>query len=220
MTSQPLIVLEEQCWHRMGVWGDRTCPELPAVTHCHNCPVFAGAGRRFLEAAPPEEYAEEWTEQLAEPEEETVKDLTGALVFRLTDEWLAVPVNVLAEVTHLRKPHRIPHRGGLLAGLVNIRGELQLCVRLDKLLGIEPRTASRPQHPRMISLRREADCWVFAADEVDQVCRVSAAELTTAPPTLTRSASRLTRGVFTHNDRTIGLLDDARLFTMLRERVR
>ena len=28
------------------------------------------------------------------------------------------------------------HRGGLLAGLVNIRGELQLCVRFDQLLGI------------------------------------------------------------------------------------
>ncbi len=57
------------------------------------------------------------------------------LVFRLGDEWLALPVGVLVEVTRPRPPHRVPHRGGLLAGVVNIRGELHLCVRFDLLLG-------------------------------------------------------------------------------------
>ena len=218
MTALP--VAGDSCWHRIGVWGDRSCPELATVTHCQNCPVFSAAGRRFLDAPPPENYAAEWSERLAEPEVEAATGLLGALVFRIGEEWLALPVNVLAEVTHARRPHRIPHRGGLLAGVVNIRGELHLCVRLDLLLGIEPPAEPQANNPRLISIRRDADGWVFQADEVDQVRRLPAADLIPAPPTLARSSSRITRGVFHRDGRAIGLLDEDRLFTTLRERVR
>ena len=220
IAPQPLIVLEDPCWHRIGVWGDRSCPELQKVTHCHNCPVFASAGRRFLDAPPPENYSVEWAERLAPTEDETAGGLLGALVFRLADEWLALPVATLVEVTHPRKPHRVPHRGGLLAGLVNIRGELHLCIRLDLLLGIDPPAEPTVNHPRLIAIRRDAEGWVFPADEVDQVHRVPTSELAPIPPTLARSSSRLTRGVFNRDGRAIGLLDEDRLFQTLRERVR
>ncbi|MFO0805388.1 MAG: chemotaxis protein CheW [Gemmataceae bacterium] len=216
----PLAVVQESCWHRIGVWGDRTCPELKAVTHCQNCPVFSNAGRRFLDSQPPDEYAAEWAAQLAEPEADAATGLLGALVFRIGSEWLALPVGVLAEVTHDRKPHRIPHRGGLLAGLVNIRGELHLCVRLDLLLGTEPPADSLQNRPRLIAIRKDGEGWVFSADEVDQVRRLPAADLVPAPPTLARSSSRVTRGVFHRDGRAIGLLDEERLFATLRERVR
>ena len=48
MTALPLHAPPDRCWQEIGVWGDRSCPELAAVTHCHNCPVFAAAGRKFL----------------------------------------------------------------------------------------------------------------------------------------------------------------------------
>ena len=217
---QPLVVVEEPCWHRIGVWGDQSCPELRTVTHCHNCPVFESAGRRFLDAPPSEEYANEWSERLAAPEEELAGGSLGALVFRLGDEWLALPVGVLVEVTHSRKAHRVPHRGGLLAGVVNIRGELHLCVRLDLLLGIDPPAEPTVDHPRLIAIRRETEGWVFPADEVDQVHRIAAGDLGAVPPTLSRSSGRLTRGVFNRDGRAIGLLDDERMFQTLRERVR
>lgn len=219
-SATPLpVVGASQCWQTIGVWGDRTCPELAAVTHCHNCPVFAAAGRRFLDAPPPPDYRDEWTTRLANAEHDEATGVVGVLVFRLADEWLALPVGVLIEVTHPRRPHRVPHRGGLLAGLVNIRGELHLCVRLDLLLGVSS-TDETATRPRLVAVRREADRWVFAADEVDQVHRLPATDLTPTPPTLTRAAARLTRGVFTRNGRSIGLLDEGRVFNALRERVR
>src|SRR4051812_32697640 len=63
----PVLNAEAPCWHRIGVWGDRSCPELAKVTHCHNCPVFAAAGRRFLDGPSPPDYLDEWTERLARP---------------------------------------------------------------------------------------------------------------------------------------------------------
>src|SRR5262249_25231110 len=131
------------CWNTIGVHGDRSCPELTRVVHCQNCPVFAAAGRRFLDAPSPPGYLEEWTERLAAPVEKAVGDLESVLTFHLGDEWLALPVRVLIEVTTPRPVHRVPYRAGLLAGLVNIRGELHLCAHLARLLGIEQH-AARP----------------------------------------------------------------------------
>src|SRR5262245_22690874 len=176
------------CWNRIGVHGDRSCPELERVVHCHNCPVFAAAGRHFLDAPSPAGYLEEWTRRLAEREEALPVDLHGVLVFRLGEEWLAMAVAMLVEVTSPRPIHRVPHRGGALAGLVNIRGELHLCVRLAEVLGVGgalPAVAAGEAcalggnrgHARFLVARREADTWVFPVDEVDQVHRLPAREL-------------------------------------------
>jgi chemotaxis-related protein WspD len=215
-----LIAPEDQCWNRIGVRGDRSCPELLKVTHCNNCPVFAAAGRRFLDAPSPDGYLAEWTTRLAARDDMREGDETSVLVFRLGDEWLALPVAVLVEVTRPRAVHRVPHRGGLLAGMANIRGELLLCVRLDLILGVSTPADADADLKRFVVIRRQAENWVFAADEVDQVHRVLLPDLTSAAPTLARSHGKLTRGVFPHANRSVGLLDDGRLFQTLRERLR
>jgi chemotaxis-related protein WspD len=226
----PIANGRDDCWNRIGVHGDRSCPELTQVGHCHNCPVFAAAGRRFLDTDPPAGYLEEWTARLAELEEDAAGELLSGLVFRMGDEWLALPVSVLVEVTPPRPVHRVPFRGGLLAGLVNVRGELHLAVRMDQLLGI-----SRPVPPeqpeangagprsgagRLLVVRRGGDAWVFPVDEVDGVQRVPAADLAAVPPTLARASARFTRGVFRQEGRAVGYLDEARLFEALRTKVR
>jgi chemotaxis-related protein WspD len=220
------VVTQTDCWNRIGVWGDQSCPELVQAVHCHNCPIFAAASRRFLDASPPGGYLEEWTERLIAPIEEMADDLQSVLIFRLYEEWLALRVQVLLEVTGPRPVHPIPHRGGLLAGLVNIRGELHLCIHLGQLLGIKAAgeakelPADRKQdRPRMIVVESDGNRWVFPVDEVDQVYRFAPVELTGAPATLARSASRLTRAVLAWRDRSIGYLDDERLFRALRAKI-
>jgi chemotaxis-related protein WspD len=218
VTPLPVRAPTSDCWNTIGVRGDRSCPELERVVHCQNCPVFAAAGRRFLDAPSPPGYLEEWTERLAAPAEETAADLTSVLVFRLADEWLALAVAVLVEVTTPRPVHRVPHRGGLLAGLVNIRGELGLCVHLGKLLGTDEAGPSRSA--RMLVVRREAERWVFPVDAADQVVRLPRRDLGPPPATVGRSSAHLTRGVFLWEGRTVGLLDDGRVFDTLRARLR
>lgn len=180
------------------------------------------AGRQFLDAPSPGGYLEEWTRRLADPIEESTGDQIGLLTFRLAEEWLALPVSVLVEVTAPRPLHRVPHRGGILAGLVNIRGELHLCVHLDKVLNLERDSAPSPlaPQPRLLVVRHEADRWAFPVDEVDQVQRLPLHRLTPPPATLRRSLARLTRGVFHQDGGSIGLIDDDRLFATLRARMR
>ena len=216
---------QSDCWNQIGVWGDRSCPQLVEAVHCHNCPVFAAASRQFLDAPPPTGYLDEWTERLIPPIEETARNVQSVLIFRLGEEWLALRVQVLVEVASPRPIHCIPHRAGLLAGLVNIRGELQLCVHLAQLLGIKAqgngqRTSNGQEAlSRMIVVASEDGRWVFPVDEVDQVYRFAADQLTGAPATLARSAKRLTRAVLACRERSVGYLDDAQLFRTLRARI-
>ena len=62
----------------------------------------------------------------------------SALVISETVDKGPLATSFLAEVTHLRLVHRVPHRtSSVFRGLVNIRGQLQLCVSLHGVLGIE-----------------------------------------------------------------------------------
>jgi chemotaxis-related protein WspD len=220
VTPLPVRSPVNDCWNAIGVRGDRSCPELTRVVHCQNCPVFAAAGRRFLDAPSPPGYLEEWTERLAAPVGEAAADLASVLVFRLADEWLALPVAALVEVTTPRPVHRVPHRGGLVAGLVNIRGELDLCIHLAKLLGLEAAGGAAPRTARLLVARRDADRWVFPVDAVEQVVRLPRSDLGPPPATVGRAVAHLTRGVFPWEGRAVGLLDDARLFESVRARLR
>lgn len=225
MKALPMTTERSDCWNSIGVWGNSSCAELEPVVHCHNCPVFCAAGRRFLASPPPDGYLEEWTARLIDKEDEERAEVQGVLLFRLSDEWLALPVAALREVIPLRPIHRIPFRGGMLAGVVNVRGELHLAVRLNHLLGITSHadangelssTPSGNAVPRLLVAGREEETWVFGVDEVDRVHRLVLSELQPTPPTLGRAATRFTRGVFHCRDRVIGLVDQRRLFEAVR----
>lgn len=229
MTTLPITADRGDCWNQIGVVGDRSCPELARVDHCHNCPVFSTAGRRFLDSLPPDGYLAEWTARLAESRDEEDADVQGVVLFRLGGEWLALPAGALQEVISLRPIHRIPFHGGTLAGVVNVRGELHLAIRLAQLLGLNSeaapdaigsRTGTGKAVPRLLVAGRDAETWVFRVDEVDRVYRLAMRSLKPVPPTVGRSASRFTRGVFRWEDRAVGLLDEERLFEAVRTSVR
>ncbi len=60
------LAVGDGCWNRIGVSGDRSCPELPSFVHCRNCPVFAAAARAFFDRPAPEGYLAEWARWLAD----------------------------------------------------------------------------------------------------------------------------------------------------------
>jgi chemotaxis-related protein WspD len=125
--------------------------------------VFASAARAFFDRPAPEGYLAEWTQWLASSAElasheagetraESDRDRVSVLIFRLGREWLAFRTQTVAEVTVPRPVHRVPHRSdAILIGLVNLRGQLQLCVSLHGLLGLDTTPGSPPlsqTHPQ------------------------------------------------------------------------
>jgi chemotaxis-related protein WspD len=124
------------CWNRDGIWGDSSCRELAEHYHCRNCPVYANAALHLLNKRIPADYRREWTDHLAK---ETKAPPTGTepiLVFRLGDHWMGVATEVVEEITEMSPIHSIPHRSEeVLRGVVNVRGELLICISLGRWFG-------------------------------------------------------------------------------------
>ena len=139
------------------------------------------------------------------------------------EEIRELPGSRLLEASH-QVIHAVPHRtDAVLLGLVNVRGQLRICVSLHGLLGVEaPATAggertpgtSSPR-PRMLIVRDRASRWVFPVEEVVGVRRFPPGRLRRVPSTFPRDES-FARAVFDWKGTTVGYLDEARLFSTLR----
>ena len=208
----------QSCWNRIGVHGDRTCPEIPRYVHCRNCHVYVNAGSHLFNRQPPQEWLDANKARLAEIDAPLASGTITVLIFRLSDECLAFDVHSVLEVAEPRYVHRVPHRtGGNLEGLVNIRGELQLCVSLARLLNLaeSPLVMEASEKTRFLVAEHGRQCWVFPVDEVLGVHRLEWKERTELPATLRRSSSRLSRHVYDWGGNYVCHLDADRLFAAL-----
>lgn len=221
--SVTLPVEIHDCWNRIGVWGREMprCPKLEQAVHCRNCEVYADSGRRILERALPPGYQAEWRGLLAEEKQVGRRDTRTALVFRLGDELLALPALLFNEVTEMRPIHRLPHRSNkTLLGLVNIRGELKLCVSLGNLLGLDKGlkvdgSGKTRRYERLVVISKADEQFVFPVSEVLGLERYSDSAVHAAPASVALANATYTTGMLALGDKRIACLDDELLFYTL-----
>jgi len=133
----------DDCWNRIGVRGDGSCPRLAGYIHCRNCPVHDAAAARVLDReqladmpigqeVPHRQSAQSLSEYAARD-----ADAASWLVFRIGDEWLGLPTTIFQQVAQMRPIHSLPHRRHrAVLGVVNVRGTLLVCASLARLFGI------------------------------------------------------------------------------------
>ncbi len=194
------------CWNTIGVAGNGSCQELLRFVHCRNCPVYS--------AATPAK--------------------TSVVIFRIASEWLALPTHAFQEVTERRAMHSLPHRRrDLVLGLVNVRGELLVCVSLGRWLGLAGLGTSdewrvrraagalpvtrHPSHgpDRLLVANWGGNRIAFPVGEVHGINRVHWEKLHEPPATIAKSMNSYSRGVFAWRDHTVGFLDADALFAAL-----
>jgi len=140
------------------------------------------------------------------------------MVFGVGQERLALPTALFGEITEYRRAHPIPHRrGGMLLGLVSVRGTLLLCIDLAKLLGAAPRPdAGRHGHRRLAVIRHDGMRIAVPVDEVYGVLKCRPGDLRAPPETVVRNDASHTKMVLRSPDGSIGLLDVESLFDAIR----
>ncbi len=212
------------CWQRIGVWShDKNCPVLAEVIHCRNCDMFIRAGRNLLDRDLPDGYLDEWAGIMASEKAEELFQTLSLIIFRIEGEWLALRTQALAEVIDPRrlKEHSLPHRRNkVLKGVINVRGEVQLCVSLKEQLGIERQAEKKPEangktYGRMIVMNSEDGRWVFPVDEVLGIYRVHPTSFQNVPVTVAKAQSTFTKGIFKWRDKHVAFLDDELLIYSL-----
>jgi len=217
---------EERCWKRIGVWGKEIprCPELERVIHCRNCEVFTQAGRNLLERDLPDAYKDEWGQVLLEKKKEEPTGTFPVVIFRIETEWLALPARFFAEIIETVHIHTIPHRKKpVLKGVVNVHGEIQLCVSLGHLIGLEEedqqKEKARGRHERMMVVSKEGEAWVFPVNEIHGIHHIHPGLFQNVPATVSKSKSSFTKRIFNWEDKHVALLDHELLFYSLKRSV-
>jgi chemotaxis-related protein WspD len=209
----------EACWQTIGVYGAGNCRELPKFIHCRNCPVYSHSALRLLDRPMPQDYRAEWTEHFAREQRLAPPVKTSAVLFRINAEWLALPTHAFQEVAERRRTHSLPHqRQGIVVGLVNIRGELLICVSLGRLLGLEKGSSIqtiRTSYDRLLVANWEGTRLVFPVDEVHGTHKFEGSEVHEPPATVAKSRPSYTHGIFMWQQKPVGLLDPSLLFPAL-----
>lgn len=227
-TFSRIIEKIDDCWNHIGIFSKEkaTCEKLENVIHCHNCDKFVQEGRGLLMSKPPADYLEEWTDLIAKEKDIESSATLSVLIFRLGEEWFALHISVVYEIVELLVVRSIPFENReLLLGMVNIRGEIQLCISMSHLLGLEclgnggnddkHKAANRVIFERMIFVGENDSKWVFPVDEVYGIQKINHNNLFEAPATTSKAASNYTKGLFNWENRNVDYLDEDLLFYSL-----
>jgi chemotaxis-related protein WspD len=102
----------DDCWNRIGVRGDGSCPELKQHAHCSHCPTHAAAAVALLHREAPPDYLADCTRHMAQAPEVGQADGGSVVIFRIGAEWLALPTPVFLGVAALPAIHSLPNRRG------------------------------------------------------------------------------------------------------------
>lgn len=214
MSAVPVAELDH-CWRRIGVQGgDHSCPRLAEALHCRNCPVFAAAARTLLQRESAADATPEWRDP-----DLRRQGRASALVFRLGTQWLGLPPGMVVEVAPNPAVRRLAHRtAGRIEGLVNVRGELRLCVSLVELLGLGAR-ASGDARARLVLVQDDDQVLAFRCDEMHGIARYATGEVEAPPDTLAPALRGCIGGMLSLQDRHVALLDGEALTKLLRQAV-
>jgi chemotaxis-related protein WspD len=207
--SEPVhqLPVVDECWTRIGVRGDRSCPELQKVEHCHNCRTFARAAEVLLDRPIDARYLEERARFVAEPMARGREVVLSAVVFEVCGEVYALEGKAIVEVTEAKALHRVPRRtNAIFRGLVNVHGQLELCFSLAGLLGLDEARDAAPPARRVIVVELDGRRGVLLVDRVRGAQRFERSAFRDVPATSARRQLPFIRDVLVEGETRIGLL--------------
>ena len=206
------------CWQTIGVMGDRSCEQLSTLIHCRNCPIYTQAARQLFDRLQPDDDSTPLQKRPARSSVDPAEINTSSLaLFRIAQQWFALPANLFQQVLTTRVIRPIPHRSNeILQGLVNVHGELILSVCLEKLLGVQ-RSDRTPSFtpPRLVVVEWESSRWSFTVDEFQGIETISADQLLTPPSNVLSTFHTFTHSLLPIQNYTVNCLDEFLLFEAL-----
>lgn len=208
ITDDSLPVLDD-CWKRIGVYGDKTCPRLVEHIHCRNCEVYAQVAISLLDRYGSQQLDRDDSVQDVE---EDLGECRSTLIFRLGEQWLGLATTGLVSVVGQSAIHSLPHqRSPSLLGVTNVNGALVACISLQSLLGLEssaPVSSERRVVPRMLILGSGNGVFVAPVDEVEGIHAIALRDIREPARGAGQAAGQYANGVVRWRQHSITLLDE------------
>ena len=202
------------CWNHIGIWGSELprCEKLEEHIHCRNCNIYSEAGRNVLERKLTKNYEKDWAVVYSKDKQEHITDKESVTVFRLGDEILAIPTEYVMSINDIGNIHTVPHQNSnILRGLINLHGELKVCVSLGRLMGLNKAVNKVDEklrvYNRMIEISKDSKGYIFIATEVLGIHHITDKDLKDVPATISQAKGTFTQSLIEWNNIDISYLD-------------
>jgi purine-binding chemotaxis protein CheW len=137
-------------------------------------------------------------------------DMIQLVVFRVADQEFACEILQVERVLRYEKPAPVPKAPDFLEGVVPYAGGVVPVVDLRKRLELP---APIGPDVRLLLLRLDTERVGMLVDEVREILRVDSRVIAAPPPLVRGLAAAYVLGMLAHNDRTIVVLNAARLLS-------
>jgi purine-binding chemotaxis protein CheW len=128
--------------------------------------------------------------------------------FFVGDLFLGLEVTCIQEVIRYQPLTVVPLTPELIAGLMNLRGQIVTAIDLRYRLGLPPRDAG--ERPINVVVRTPDGAVSLLVDEIGDVIEVDDSTFERTPDTVAGDARELIRGAYKLKDRLLLVLDAAR----------
>jgi chemotaxis-related protein WspD len=168
---------------------------------------------RLLDRPSPDDYIEEWTTRIAMPKARQQAATDSIFIVRIAAEWFGLASRFVDELGGIGRIHRIPHRrSGTLLGVVNVRGQLVVCVSLLEALHLAHDSSS---YKNLVVLKDGQLRLGIAVHEVFGIHRYPSGDIQRIAST--QSERRYTSGIVVANNTQVACLDTPSLLAALRK---
>jgi purine-binding chemotaxis protein CheW len=125
--------------------------------------------------------------------------------FYLEKFLFGVEVEKVQEVIRYQEMTRVPRASAVIAGLINLRGQIVTAIDLRHQLHLAPREGD--ELPMNVVIRREDGPISLLVDEIGEVVEVDEQSFEPAPDTLQSQGGEFLRGVYKLREQLLLLLD-------------
>jgi len=136
------------------------------------------------------------------------RDYGQFCTFHVSGLFLGVEVTCVQEVIRSQPLTSVPLSPAIIAGLMNLRGQIVTAIDLRRRLGLPERDADR--QPINVVIRSAEGAISLLVDEIGDVIEVDDDSFERPPETLDPAARELIRGAYKLDGRLLLVLDAAR----------
>jgi purine-binding chemotaxis protein CheW len=142
------------------------------------------------------------------PKSELVEASGQFSTFFVADLFFGVDVLNVQEVLRSQQMTPVPQAPEMIAGLINLRGQIVTAIDMRRRLGLPPRSGDKP--PMNMVVRTSDGAVSLLVDEIGDVLEMDAATYERPPENLDPAARELIRGVYKLKGRLLLVLDAER----------
>ncbi|HYH00133.1 MAG TPA: chemotaxis protein CheW [Terriglobales bacterium] len=125
--------------------------------------------------------------------------------FYLDGLFFGIEVHKVQEVLRHQQTTPVPLAGTVVAGLINLRGQIVTAIDLRRRLGLPERSADRL--PMNVVVRTDESVVSLLVDEIGDVVEVEEEAFESVPDTLTGESRQLVHGVYKLKDKLLLVLN-------------